>query len=321
MAYTDREDLNYAGMLFHLGRTRTPFLNALIGINATVVNDYNLESVISSGQIRTVSSPYFSVAQPSVLTTPSQAVKTEAETVSPTATTITRAEDTNVVQIQQKLAEVTYAKQSSFAMRSGINTNEAYQPMSELDFQVQRNMQQMAADLDFSLIKGTYAAPSNASTAGATRGLENAISTNATAAGSVTLNKDIIDSTLALMISSGAPLENIVAVGNSYQIKKINDIYGYAVQSMNVGGTTISRVATPYGQFSVMLDNNVTTTTLMFVEMAICKLVLLPVNGQYMIVEDKEITGAAIAKHLYIQTGLDYGAEEYHGIITGLLAS
>jgi hypothetical protein len=321
MAYTDREDLNYAGMLFHLGRTRTPFLNALIGINATGVNDYDLESVIGSGQIRTVSSPYFSVAQPSVLTTPSQAVKTEAETVSPTATTITRSEDTNVIQIQQKLAEVTYAKQSSFAMRSGINTNEAYQPMSELDFQVQRNMQQMAADLDFSLIKGTYAAPSNASTAGATRGLENAISTNATAAGSVTLNKDLIDSTLALMISSGAPLENIVAVGNSYQIKKINDIYGYAVQSMNVGGTTISRVATPYGQFSVMLDNNVTTTTLMFVEMAICKLVLLPVNGQYMIVEDKEITGAAIAKHLYIQTGLDYGAEEYHGIITGLLAS
>jgi hypothetical protein len=321
MAYTDREDLNYAGMLFHLGRTRTPFLNALIGINATGVNDYDLESVIGSGQIRTVSSPYFSVAQPSVLTTPSQAVKTEAETVSPDATTITRSEDTNVIQIQQKLAEVTYAKQSSFAMRSGINTNEAYQPMSELDFQVQRNMQQMAADLDFSLIKGTYAAPSNASTAGATRGLENAISTNATAAGSVTLNKDLIDATLALMISSGAPLENIVAVGNSYQIKKINDIYGYAVQSMNVGGTTISRVATPYGQFSVMLDNNVTTTTLMFVEMAICKLVLLPVNGQYMIVEDKEITGAAIAKHLYIQTGLDYGAEEYHGIITGLLAS
>lgn len=321
MAYTDREDLNYAGMLFTLGRTRTPFLNALLGINASNVNQFSLESAINSGMVRTVNNPYFSVAQPSVLTTPSQLVVTEAASVSPTATTVTRAEDTNVIQIQQKLAEVTYAKQGSWGLRSGINTNEPYQPQNELDFQVQENMKQMAADLDFSLIKGTYQAPSNATTAGQTRGLENAISTNATAAGSVTLSKALIDSTLALMVGAGAILENIVAVGNSYQIKKLNDIYGYAVQDWTMGGTTISRVNTPYGQFGVMLDNNVTTTSLMFVELSVCKLVLLPFNGMYMVVEDKEITGAAIAKHLYIQPGLDYGPEEYHGIITGLLDS
>lgn len=321
MAYTDREDLNYAGQLLTLGKTRTPFLNELIGVNAVGVNDFDLASSIDSGLIRTVNNPYFAVAQPSTLTTPSQDVVTEANSVSPTASTVTRAEDTNVIEIHQKLAEVTYAKQSSWGLRSGINTNEPYEPMSELDFQVEANMKQMAANIDFSCIKGTYQAPSDATTAGQTRGLENAISTNATAAGSVALSKALIDATLALMVAAGAPLENIVAIGNAFQVKKINDIYGYAVQSNNVGGTTISMVNTPYGQFRVMLDPNVTATTLMFVEMAVCKLVILPVNGQYMVVEDKSITGAALAKHIYIQTGLDYGAEEYHGIITGLTSS
>lgn len=321
MAYTDREDLNYAGTLFTLGKTRTPFLNKLLGINATDVNGFDLESAINSGLIRTVNNPYFSVAQPSTLTTPSQDVVTETASVTPSATTVTRSEDTNVIEIHQKLAEVTYAKQSSWGLRSGINTNEPYNPLNELDFQVAANMKQIAANIDFSCIKGTYAAPSDAGTAGQTRGLEGAISTNATAAGSATLSKALIDTTLASMVAAGAPLENIVAIGNAFQVKKINDVYGFAIQSTTIGGTTISEVHTPYGIFNVMLDPNVTTSTLLFTEMAVCKLVILPYNGMYMVVEDKEITGAAIAKHIYIQVGLDYGAEEYHGKITGLATS
>lgn len=321
MAYTDREDLNYAGMLFTLGKTRTPLLNKLLGINAMGVNDFDLSMAIDAGKVRIVNSPYFSVAQPVALTTPSQDVVTEANSVSPTATTVTRAEDTNVIEIHQKLAQVTYAKQSSWGIRSGINTNESYNPLSEIDFQVSQNMKQISANIDFSLIKGTYQAPADATTAGQTRGLENAISTNATAAGSVTLSKDLIDATLALMVASGAPLEDVVAIGNGYQVKKLNDIYGYAVQSYNEGGTTISVINTPYGKMTVMLDPNVTTTSLLFAEMATCKLALLPVEGQLMVVEDKQTTGASQAKHIYIQTGLDYGAEEYHGKITGLLDS
>jgi hypothetical protein len=322
MAYTDREDLSYAGQLFTLGKTRTPFLNRLLGINANSVNDFDLSMAINSGIIREVNSNYFPVAQPSDLTAPSQAVVTEANSVSPSATTVTRTQDTNVTQAHQKLAEVTYMKESNAGLRSGLNlASEPINPPSELDFQVEANMKQIAADIDFSLIKGIYQAASDATTAGQTRGLENAISTNATAAGSVTLSKTLIDATLALMVAAGAPLEDLVAIGNAFQIKKLNDIYGYAVQSVNEGGTTISVINTPYGQMKVMLDPNVTTSTLLFTEMAVCKLVIQPVKGQYMIVEDKQITGAAMAKHLFIQVGLDYGAEEYSGKITGLATS
>lgn len=321
MAYTDREDLNYAGQLFTLGKTRTPFLNKLLGINANTVNEFDLSNAINSGIVRVVNNPYFAVAQPTDMTAPSQSVVTEAGSTSPTATTYTRAEDTNAIQAHQKLAEVTYMKESSWGLRSGINTNEAYQPPSELDFQVVKNMEQIAMDMDYSLIKGTYQAPSDASTAGQTRGLENAISTNATAAGSVTMTRDLLDSTLALMYAAGAPIQNIVAVGNSYQIKKLNDIYGNAIESINVGGTNITVINTVYGQIEVMIDPNVTTTSLLLTEMSVCKLTILPVKGQFMIVEDKERDGASVAKHLFVQVGLDYGAEEYHGKITGLLDS
>jgi hypothetical protein len=321
MPYTDREDASYAGQLFTLGKTRTPLLNRLLGIDVIGVNDFDLSMAIDNGMIREVKSNYFSVAQPSDLTTPSQDTVAESDSVTPTATTVTRAQDYNVTQAHQKLAEVTYMKESNSGLRSGINVNESIIPPSELDFQVEANMKQIAADIDFSLIKGVYQAPSDVDTAGQTRGLENAISTNATAAGSVTLSKALIDATLGLMVSSGAPLEDLIAIGNSFQIKKLNDIYGYAVQSVNEGGTTISVINTPYGQMKVMFDPNVTTTTLIFAEMAVCKLVIQPVKGQYMIVEDKQITGAAIAKHLFIQVGLDYGAEEYSGKITGLSAS
>ena len=322
MAYTDREDLNYAGQLFTLGKTQTPFLSKLLGISADNVNDFDLASAINSGVVRVVNSPYFTVAQPSSLGTVSQDVVTETESMSPTATTVTRSEDTNVTQVHQKYITVSDLKESAYGFRSGINVpGEAINPVSEKDFQVEANMKKMAADIDYSLIKGTYQAPSDTTTAGQTRGLENAISTNATAAGSVTLSSDLIDTTLATMIASGAVLNDIVLIGNSYQVKKINDIYGFANQSFTVGGTNVKEIYTPYGMAKVMFDPHVTSTTLLFTELSTCKLVIQPIRGQFMIVEDKPVLGAGQSVQALIQIGLDYGAEEYHGKITGLLDS
>jgi hypothetical protein len=320
MAYTDREDVNYAGMLFYLGKTRTPLLSRILRLPVSAL-DFNLETAIQAGIVRTVNSPYFSTAQPVAMGAPTQPSISEASSIAPVADTITRGQDTNVTQIHQYLAEVTYMKQSSNGERSGLNTNEPINPTDELGFQVSGHLLQIALDLDKSLVAGSYAAPSTSATAGKTRGLSEAIATNTVAAGTAQLSKTMIDNLVGTMAGNGAILQDLVMLANAYQMKKINDIYGNPNMSLNVGGTQIITIYTPYGAIEVMYEPNVATSEIDIVEASICKLVIQPVNGRYIIVEDKQIVGAALAKHVYMQAGFDYGAEEMHGKITGLATS
>src|SRR4030042_1098044 len=312
-----REDVNYAGMLFYLGKTRTPFLSRIMRLPVSAL-DFSLETAIQAGLVRTVNSPYFSTAQPVAMGAPTQPAISEATSVAPTADTITRGQDTNVTQIHQYLAEVTYMKQSSNGERSGLNTNEPINPVDELNFQVNTHLLQIALDLDKSLVAGSYQAPATSATAGKTRGLSEAIATNTVAAGAAQLSKTMIDNLVGTMAGNGAILQDLVILAKAYQIKKINYIFCNPTMSTNAGGTQIITIYTPYGAIEVMYEPNVATSEIDIVEASTCKLVIQPVNGRYIIVEDKQIVGAALAKHIYLQTGLDYGAEEYHGKITGL---
>lgn len=319
MAYTSRADINYAGILFYLGKTRTPFLSKILRLPENAM-DYSLESAISGGIIRTVNSPYFTVAQPVAMGAPTQPAIDEVTSITPTADTIARGQDYNCTEIHQFLVEVTYMKQSSAGERGGLANlgSEPVTPVSELDFQVNAHLLQMAMNLDKSLVAGVYQAPATNATAGKTRGLVGAISTNNVAAGAAQLTKTMVDTLVGTMVGNGAILAEMVMLCNAYQLKKINDIYGNSMMSTTVGGVQITMIYTPFGAIEVMYEPNIVTSAIYIVDISVCKLVIQPVNGKYIIVEDKLIAGAAMAKHLYFQTGFDYGPEEYHGSITGL---
>jgi hypothetical protein len=193
--------------------------------------------------------------------------------------------------------------------------------MNELDNQVMLNLKGMASDIDYSILQGSYQLAASASTAAKTRGLATAISTNATAAGSTALTTTHVNTTLKAMVDSGAILQNIVAVCNSFQRQSIAALYEFVPQSRTEGGAMIQKIYTDFAEIEILYDPNMPTDSIFFIEMSVLRLKCVPVNGMVFVMEDLETAGASYAKQLYTQLGLDYGPEEYHGKITGLTTS
>lgn len=327
MAYTDSEDLNYLGMMFQTAQRSTGLLNAL-------GNPISATGGLNSSSWRTSNSFEFAVAQPYDSGAGTQPAITEAASVSGvTATTITRGQDVNTCQIFMEKAEVSYKKLSTTGtvnnalsgvhnvdgVQAGIGFGIGGNPVTnELDWQTQMRMKKMASDLDYSIIRGAYQGAASAATAAKTRGLTNAITTNSVNAGGVAISTTLVNSVLKSMVDSGAILNNITAWCNSANLQKLGALYENVPVSRTEGGAAITRIMTPYGDFNVGYDPNIITTEIMFVEMSILRIVVCPVDGRVMIVEDKSTDGASYARQLYLQAGLDYGAEEYHGKITNL---
>lgn len=268
----------------------------------------------------------FPVASPWSLTAASQPAITEAASVSSnTATTVTRGQDLNTVQIFQETVEVSHAKLSTYGEISGLASTETIsgqQVNNELEFQKMAQMRQIAIDADYSFLNGTYQAGSDATTAAKTRGIITAASTNAVAAGSATLSKAMIDELLRDMATNGAVFENMVFFVNAFQKQKLSDIYGYAPESRTVGGLNINVIETDFAPIGVVYAPNVPAATLLCADMNYVAPVFCPVPGKGLLFyEDLAQTAASQKGQLYGQMGIDYGPEEYHGKITGLATS
>lgn len=112
--------LNYSGMLFNKGNTRTP-LSSIIGGRAKTTN--HVEFV--TGQEFTSDGG----AQPAISET--------ASLTAPDATVVTREQKTNVTQIFQESVGISYAKQSNMGTLSGINiVNQQANPMKSSIFRL-----------------------------------------------------------------------------------------------------------------------------------------------------------------------------------------
>ena len=265
----------------------------------------------------------FPVAQPWALSSASQPAITEAASVSSnTATTYTRSQDTNTVQIFQYTYEVSYAKQGTYGEISGIANAFGDQPVTdEVAFQRMAAMRQMAIDMEYTFLQGAYQAASDASTAAKSRGLKNAISTNAVAAGSVDLSKALMDEILRTMAGNGAQFENMVVMANAFHRQAISDIYGYAPTDRNIGGVSIKQIETDFAELGVVWAPQMPTDAVYIVDMSVVRPMFNPVKGQVIIDEQLAKTAASDKYQIYTHAGLDYGPEEYHGKITGLTTS
>ena len=318
MAYTDSDTANYRGELYLIGNYNTPFLSMIGGLNTG----------------KRSASFTFPLGQTYSLSAASQDVQTEtASAAAGTPTTITRSEDTNTCQIMKKDVSVTFKKQSESGLMSGINTNDPNPVNNELAFQKEGQLRQMAIDVEYSFLQGTYQAASSTATAAKTRGIITGTTTNAVAAGSATLSKDLIDELMRTMAGNKAIWSNVVMFVNAFQKQKISDIYGYAPQDRNIGGLNIKQIETDFAMVGVMYDPQMPTDTVLIAEVSACSPVFVPINfnGEDFMVDmaagadvlwvPTAVTAAQKGGFFYTQIGIDYGPEEYHGKITGLATS
>jgi hypothetical protein len=306
MAYTDKADLNYLGDLFLIGANQTPFLNMIGGMTGG----------------KSYRSFQFPLAQPWNLSAASQNTQSEATSAAAgTPTTITRAQDYNVAQIMKYDISVSYAKKSSTGEFSGIQVTGDQPVKDELAFQKSGALRQMAIDTEFSFLQGTFVDVSAPATNQTTRGIIEGTTTNAVAAGSATLSKDLIQELMRTMAGSGSQFVNPVIFVNAFQKQKLSDIYGYAPTDRNVGGVNIKQIETDFATLGVVYAPQMTTSVLLIADMSVCAPVFVPYEGQAVSFTDTAVTAAQKGGFWYTQVGLDYGPEEYHGKITGLATS
>jgi hypothetical protein len=308
-----REDLNYLGQLYLIGANQTPLLNMMGGL--------------AGGGGKTCKGFTFATAQPWSLGSAAQTVVSEANsTTAPAATTYTRGQDTNTIQIMQRTYEVTYAKQSATgeigAITAVSGSTSGENPVTdEIAFQRTGAMLQLAKDIEYSFFQGSEVAVTDATTEMKTQGFANAISTNTVAAGSIDLSKVLINNLLRTMAGNGSQFMNPVMFVNAFQKQQITDIYGYAPEDRNVGGLNIKQIETDFAMLGIVYAPQMPTSSLFVIDMSVVAPMYCPAGGQLIIDEQLAKVGATNKYQLYTQVGLDFGAEEYHGKITGLSIS
>ena len=303
--------LNYSGMLFNKGNTRTP-LSAIIGGKAKTTN--HVEFV--TGQEYTSGGG----AQP--------AISENASLTAPDATVVTREQKTNVTQIFQESVGISYAKQSNMGTLSGLNVaNQEANPINELDFQVAAKIQKINRDIEFTFIQGVYNKATTDATVNKTRGLVEAITTNTKPMASKPLGLWDIADMVKKIYGSNAPTDGLVLWCDAITMFQIN---ADAVQNgltvvpatREINGIALSSVVTPLGVVYLYLGEFLPAGTALLLNLDVIAPVYQPVPGKgNFFLEPLAKVGAGEKYQLFGQIGLDHGPEWYHGKFTGIAQS
>ena len=303
--------LNYSGMLFNKGNTRTP-LSSIIGGRAKITN--HVEFV--TGQEYTTGGG----AQPAISET--------ASLTAPDASVVTRTQKTNVTQIFQESVGISYAKQSNMGTLSGLNVaGQQANPMNELDFQVAAKMAKINADIEYTFINGTFNKATSDSEINKTRGLVTAITSNTTAMGSKPLGLWNIADMVKKIYGANAPTDGLCLWCDAVTLFQIN---ADAVQNgltvvpaaRNINGISLSSVVTPIGVVYLYLGEYLPAGTALLLNLSVLAPVFQPVPGKgNFFLEALAKTGAGEKYQLFGQIGLDHGPEWYHGKFTGIAQS
>lgn len=300
--------LNYSGMLFNKGNTRTP-LSSIIGGRAKITN--HVEFV--TGQEYTTGGG----SQPAISET--------ASLTAPEASVVTREQKTNVTQIFQESVGISYGKMSNMGTLSGLNVaGQQANPMNELDFQVAAKMAKINADIEYTFINGEFNKATSDATVNKTRGLVTAITSNTTAMGSKPLGLWDIADMVKKIYGANAPTDGLCLWCDAVTLFQIN---ADAVQNgltvvpaaRNINGISLSSVVTPIGVVYLYLGEYLPAGTALLLNLSVLAPVFQPVPGKgNFFLEALAKTGAGEKYQLFGQIGLDHGPEWYHGKFTGI---
>ena len=301
--------LNYSGMLFNKGNTRTP-LSAIIGGRAKTTN--HVEFV--TGQEYTAGGDG---SQPEI--------SENASLTAPAASVVTREQKTNVTQIFQESVGISYAKQSNMGTLAGVNiANQQANPVNELDFQVAAKIQKINRDIEYTFINGVFNKANSDATANKTRGLIPAITTNVTAMGNKPLGLWDIADMVKKIYGANAPTDGLCLWCDAITLFQIN---ADAVQNgltviptaREINGIALSSVVTPIGVVYLYLGECLPAGTALLLNLDVIAPVYQPVPGKgNFFLEQLAKVGAGEKYQLFGQIGLDHGPEWYHGKFTGI---
>jgi len=306
---TSHNLLNYSGMLFNLGNTKTPF-STLIGGKSRNTDSWKFATSLTYTTGGGLSQP---------------AITETASLTAPNPEFVTRTQNVNVCQIYQRALAISYAKLSSMGQLSGLNIAGAEaNPANELDFQVANTMAAIANDIEYTFINGAYQDGTYDDVAYKTKGIIAAISTNSASASSAALGYWLVAEAIESIATHNAPTDSLVLMCAPVHIMQINadaSANGLTIvpQSREVNGLKIDTLITPFGSVGLLPNARVPAGTAVIVNPTVCAPVYLDVPGKgNFFLEELAKSGAADKYQIYGQIGLDFGSENYHAKITSL---
>ena len=307
--YATRDTINYSGLLFNKGNTRTP-LTTMLARHRKTTN--HVEFV--TGQEYTTG---LTGAQP--------AISEETSLTAPDVTTVGREQKTNVTQIFHESVGVTYAKMSDMGTLGGVNiAGQKANPMNELDFQTAAKMQKIGRDIEYTVVRGVYAKAASKTQANKTRGFDSAITTNVVPMGGKPLGLWGIAEALKAIYDSNAPTNGLVLfadVTTMYQVNADaqNNNLTIVPADRTVNGIQLASVLTPIGKVFLQLGEFLPAGTAHLLNLDVCGLVEQPTPGKGNFFRELLAKAGAGEKYqIFGQIGLDHGPEWYHAKLTGI---
>ena len=302
---------NYTGRLFSVAPSDTPFLSAIGGLSGgRSTNTYDIEWQTEDLEATSANNSKVEGAD------------------APAASEVSRTNVTNVCEIHQESFEVSYTKQAATGLHAGVNNEETNPVRDELSHQADLKLRKIGVDVEKSFLTGVYARPANNGSARTTRGVLTAITTNVFANGGTgrALSKAIMDTAMQTMFTNGSPLDqdNTVLLLGAAQKVNVSNVYNannlnLAPNTRNVGGVAIDTLVTDFGTFGVMLDRWFPNGQIGIVDLSVCAPVFLNVpNKGHLFAEPLAKVGASDKYQIYGEIGLEYGPEQYHGLIKDL---
>lgn len=315
IAYTDTV-LNYSGMLSSKVDNNTRLLDSIYSIGRTI-DTYSIGRRKVNSINFTLSSSYATPvgSQPSI--------SESASGIAPTAISVTRDQQDNIIQIFQKSVQVSYMKQSANGEMAGLNiSNQSNNVPNELDFQASQQLLSVKKDLNYTYINGVYAKATSNTVAGKSRGIIAGITSNAATGNS--FDKNTINSAITAAMANGFDFNDgkMTLWVNPSDLTLIDTAYttndGYnQPASRTDGGYAIRTIITQYGMINVDYDKDIPVGTMLLLNMSELAVAELDVpNKGNFFYESLAKTGAAEKGQIYGQASPDYGAEWKHIKIT-----
>ena len=303
---------NYVGELFAASPEDTPFLSAIGGltggesVGATTITweGYDLRDADDSRQ----------------RTEGADATALEARA---------RFSASNVLEIHQEAVAVSYTKLGATRqVGSGTGATQVTadtMPADELAWQVEQKLKEVARDIEKAFLTGIYSNPTTNAQPRKTRGLVNAITTNTATtthkAGELT-EDEVLDLMQKVWTAGGMrESETRTVIVNATLKRALSRIFlkdaGYRHSDRNVGGVNLQTFETDFGTCNIMLSGLMPVDKLVVASLEQIKPAFLEVPGKgHLFAEPLSKTGAAEKVQLYCETGLIYGNEKAHGVLT-----
>lgn len=306
---TNGNVVNYSGLLFNKGNTKTPF------------------STIIANKAKSTNSTEFVVGQEYQTEGGNQpSISETASLTAPDGTYVTRNnQNTNVTQIFQESLQISYAKQSNMGTLSGVNiSGQQPNPVNELDFQTAAKMQKIARDIEFTFMQGQYHKSTGDGDPGQTRGILSAIQSNIIDLNGEAIRVWDIAEALKILYDAQAPTSDLILWVDPVALFQLNadaeaNDDTIVPAARNINGISIDTLLTPMGEIGLKLGQFLPAGTISIFNPDVISRVEQPTPGKgNFFLEELAKVGAGTKYQIYGQLGLDYGPEWYHAKITGI---